>query len=111
MKYSENIEKVFWSRLRDRECLFSFWTHLPHVDRDAEKLAEATVEFQRTFDLDFVKTMPNCLYAIEDYGAEIELSKVAEGEAMQVSSTPFQVVDDWGRIPGSAGSYAKAVWS
>lgn len=98
MKYSESIEKVFGSRLRSRECLFSFWTHFPHVNHDAELLAAATVELQRTFDLDFVKTMPNCLYGIEDYGAEIGLCKITVGGDMEVLSTPFLVVDDWEKL-------------
>ncbi|SDJ36493.1 hypothetical protein [Aliiruegeria lutimaris] len=66
VKYSRKIEEVFAGRLKKSDRLFSFWTHLPDIDRDAEKIAAATVEFQKTFDLDFVKNMPNGMYAIED---------------------------------------------
>lgn len=97
MRYSDKIKSVFKSRLNGSP-LFSFWTHLPDVDRDAEALARETIAFQERFDLDFVKTMPNGMYAIEDYGCEIDFSAIPKGGVAEVVSTPFQSVADWAAL-------------
>lgn len=97
MRYSGRIAEVFASRI-DGRPLFSFWTHVPEVDRDAEALAQATIVFQREFDLDFVKTMPNGMYAIEDYGTEIDFSDIPSGGVARVVTTPFQGITDWAEL-------------
>ena len=48
----------------------SLWRHFPEIDRDPAKLAEASVNWQRTYDFDLVKFMPAGTYGIEDWGAE-----------------------------------------
>ncbi len=98
MKYNERVSQVFADRLDRKDRLFSFWTHLPEVDHDAEKLAQATIAFQKEFDLDFIKTMPNGMYAIEDYGVDIDFSGISEGGVAEVVSTPFQTVSDWVKL-------------
>lgn len=54
---------------------FSFWTHLPDIDRQPKKLAEASFQLYKDYDLDFIKTMNNGMYAVEDYGTEIDFPK------------------------------------
>lgn len=80
------------------QCPFSFWTHVPDVDLDAEKLAEVTASFAREYDVDFVKTMPNGMYMIEDFGCTIDFSQVASGGVAKVVSTPVTAPEDWDRI-------------
>ena len=53
---------------------FGFWTHLPGIDLDPVRLAEETYKFYKKYDIDFVKTMNNGMYASEDYGCEIDYS-------------------------------------
>lgn len=77
---------------------FSFWTHLPEVDREPAAIAQATYDFYRKYDLDFIKTMNNGMYAVEDYGTEIDFSEVAQGGVAKVVSTPIQTYQDWGKI-------------
>ena len=77
---------------------YSFWTHLPGIDLDPEKLAEATYNFYKTYDVDFIKTMNNGMYAIEDFGCEIDYSEVLTGGIAKVVSTPIQTPDDWYNI-------------
>jgi uroporphyrinogen decarboxylase len=74
---------------------YSFWTHLPGIDLDPEKLAETTYEFYRTYDVDFIKTMNNGMYAIEDFGCEIDYSEVPKGGVAKVVKTPIQKGEDW----------------
>jgi uroporphyrinogen decarboxylase len=53
----------------------SFWHHFPGEDLDAEKLALATLRFQQCYDLDFIKLMPNGLYAVLDWGVRLRRTK------------------------------------
>jgi uroporphyrinogen decarboxylase len=63
-----------------------------------ERLAEATVALQRDFDLDLVKTSPNGMYAVEDFGVEIDFSQVSQGGVARIASTPFETVSDWAKL-------------
>lgn len=98
LNYSQAIKGVFGNRAANG-VMFSFWTHFPQRDLDAECLALATVELQREFDLDLVKTAPNGMYAAEDFGLEIDFSDVPRGGVARVRSTPFQRVEDWEALP------------
>lgn len=74
---------------------FSFWSHLPDIDREPEKLAEASYQLYQDYDLDFIKTMNNGMYAVEDYGTEIDFSEVAKGGVAKVVSSPVKTNQDW----------------
>lgn len=74
---------------------YSFWTHLPGIDLDPEKLAESTYEFYKKYDVDFIKTMNNGMYAIEDFGCEIDYSEIAKGGVAKVTKTPIHEAGDW----------------
>ena len=73
----------------------SFWTHLPGIDLDPKRLAEKTYEFFRTYDVDFIKTMNNGMYAIEDFGCEIDYSEISKGGVAKVTKTPIHRPEDW----------------
>ena len=113
MFYSQNVRTLFGERA-DRGPLFSFWTHFPLADMDASLLAEATIALQRDFDLDLVKTAPNGMYAIEDFGVEIDFSQVPQGGVARVAHTPFRDVEDWARLPDVdifSGAFARELLS
>lgn len=94
---SNIIQNVFGSR-SEAGPLFSFWTHFPEDDMSAERQAKATINLQRDYDLDLVKTAPNGMYAVEDFGLEIDFSQVPLGGVARIVSTPFQQVSDWGKL-------------
>ncbi|MDZ4395906.1 uroporphyrinogen decarboxylase family protein [Cypionkella sp.] len=98
MPYSDAIKTVFVDRL-GKGPLFSVWSHFPEVDMEAERLAEASVAFQRDFDLDFLKTAPNGMYAVEDMGVQVDFSEVARGGVARIVDTPFERPEDWARLP------------
>lgn len=98
MKYSKAIRAVFGDRV-DRGPLFTFWTHFPDHDLDAERLAEASIDLQDTFDCDLVKTAPNGMYAVEDLGVSIDFSQVPLGGVARITSTPYQDASDWAKLP------------
>lgn len=77
---------------------YSFWTHLPGIDLNPDKLAEKTYEFYRTYDVDFIKTMNNGMYAIEDFGCEIDYSAVPQGGVAKVIKTPISQPEDWYKL-------------
>lgn len=94
MNYSPAIRDLF-GPCAGKSPLFSFWTHFPDCDLDPARLAEASVDMQREFDLDFVKTAPNGMYAIEDYGVSVDFSEVPRGGVARLTSTPFETASDW----------------
>ena len=67
---------------------YSFWTHLPGIDLDPEKLADETYKFYKKYDLDFIKTMNNGMYAIEDFGCTIDYSEIEKGGVAKLVNTP-----------------------
>ena len=88
---------------------FSFWTHLPEIDREPEKVAKATYDLFKQYDLDFIKTMNNGMYAVEDYGTEIDFSDVAKGGVAKVVSTPINCYDDWATLAPVSVAAAPAI--
>lgn len=75
----------------------SFWRHFPERDRTPEGLAEVMVDFQRAYDLDFVKLMPTGMYPTQDYGCEIEVAP-GEGGTTRLVSSPIRSAADWRRL-------------
>lgn len=74
---------------------YGFWTHLPDIDHDPDNLAEATAAFARRLDLDFVKSMPNGFYCVEDWGCDIDFSGIARGGVGKVTRTAVTSPGDW----------------
>lgn len=93
---------------------YSFWSHLPAVDLDPVLLANETYRFYRDYDVDFIKTMNNGMYAIEDYGCKIDYSDIEKGGVAKVVSTPVQSAADWEKLsvcPIDQGSLARELTS
>src|SRR5258708_6467156 len=75
-------------------CPVSFWMHHPGRDQDARCLADATCEFQRTFDLDFAKLTPASSYQLIDHGARDRLAGDALGRRVVVDRVVSHP-EDW----------------
>lgn len=93
---------------------YSFWSHLPGIDLDPVKLANATYEFYREYDLDFIKTMNNGMYAIEDFGCKVDYSDIVNGGVAKLVSSPVNSADDWAKLeacPIDKGSLARELSS
>ncbi|SNY93372.1 uroporphyrinogen decarboxylase [Cohaesibacter sp. ES.047] len=113
MAYSSLIKEVFGKRA-EKGPLFSFWTHFPQCDMDPAALAEASIENQKKFDLDFVKAAPNGMYTIEDYGVDVDFSEVPKGGIAKLVDTPFKTASDWKNlqeIEPDTGALAREVQS
>lgn len=57
----------------------ALWRHFPGDDQDARALAEATIQFQRTWDFDFVKVSPSSNYCTADWGVRSRWEGNQEG--------------------------------
>ncbi|MBO7676547.1 MAG: hypothetical protein J6S49_03425 [Erysipelotrichaceae bacterium] len=77
---------------------YAIWTHLPGIDMDPVRLAEETYRFFKTYDTDLIKTMNNGMYAIEDFGCEVDYSQIEKGGVAKLISTPVVTPDDWDKI-------------
>lgn len=69
MTKRERLEATVAGQPVDR-LVVALWRHWPGDDQRAVGLARATLDFQHTYDFDFVKCMPSSNYCIADWGAE-----------------------------------------
>lgn len=97
MTKRERMVATISGRAPDRVPI-SFWRHFPDVDQDAGALAEAMIAFQRTYDLDLVKLMPNGMYGTEDFGCRIGNPDPVTG-AKRLVESPIHDIGDWERLP------------
>jgi uroporphyrinogen decarboxylase len=77
---------------------YAFWTHYPDTDLDPEAIARETAAFARATRQDFVKSMPNGLYAVEDWGVRADFSAVTAGGVAKVAESPIRAPEDWARV-------------
>lgn len=108
MTKNERIRAAVTGEKPDR-LPYGFWTHLPGIDMDPELLAEETYRFYKKYDLDFIKTMNNGMYAVEDFGCKVDFSEIASGGAARIASSPVNSHQDWLTIePASLSAKALA---
>jgi uroporphyrinogen decarboxylase len=93
----ERIRRALAGELVDR-VPFSAWTHFPGIDLDPDRLADATLAFYRNLDLDFLKSMSNGMFSIEDYGCDCDFSAVAEGGVASVTRYAVETPADWEKL-------------
>lgn len=75
----------------------ALWRHFPGDDRDPAELARSIVEFQRTYDFDFVKVTPASSYCVKDWGAEDKWLGNEEG-TREYTSCPVRQAEDWHKL-------------
>ena len=78
MTKKERIQAAILGEKPDK-MPYSFWTHMPGTDLDPEAISQKTYEFYKKYDFDFVKTMNNGMYAIEDFGCTVDYSEIVKG--------------------------------
>jgi uroporphyrinogen decarboxylase len=68
------------------------------VDEVAGALADAMISFQRTYDLDIVKLMPNGMYGTEDFGCTIGNPDPISG-AKRLVASPIRNAQELAALP------------
>jgi uroporphyrinogen decarboxylase len=93
MKKRERLEATFAGAAVDRPAV-ALWRHWPVDDQLGSELARATLDFQRTYDFDFVKVTPNSDYCVSGYGMESYWEGNDEGTRTW-GARIIQTPDDW----------------
>ena len=109
----ERVEAALAGQVMGRPPL-SMWHHFYEREETADGLAEATLDFQRRFDWDFMKVNPRAQYHVEDWGARYHYT----GDPyLAPTPTHFPVgsAEDWGMLKpldprqGSLGEHLHAL--
>lgn len=108
MRKVDRVKAALLSQPLDRPPV-STWMHYPLVDQDPLKLAQAHVNFQEKFDLDFIKLTPFDLYCVEDWGCQIKFFGT-ETQTPIISQYAIQNSADWLNLkvlPPTFGTWGK----
>jgi len=93
MTKRERLEATVAGKPVDRPAV-ALWRHWPGDDQRAVDLARATLDFQHTYDFDFVKCMPSSNYCLADWGADSRWVGNEEGTRTWVPRV-IQRPEDW----------------
>ncbi|HLV43917.1 MAG TPA: uroporphyrinogen decarboxylase family protein [Aggregatilineales bacterium] len=93
MNKRERLQAAIQGQPVDRVPV-ALWRHFPGDDQRAEDLARAHIEFQKTYDWDFVKVTPASSFSIRDWGVEDRWEGNTEGTRRYVRRV-IEVPDDW----------------
>ena len=92
----------------------SFWGHFYHRESSARDLVEATLEFQREYDWDWIKLNPRKHYHVEPWGVRYRYPGTP-GEKPVLEDWPIRAPGDWARVTpktadeGALGEQIEAV--
>jgi len=75
----------------------SFWRHWPGDDQKPASLALVALDFQRRYDLDFIKVPVSSVYCVEDYGITHTYLGNYMGDREYLERV-IRRVEDWDRI-------------
>lgn len=76
--HKERIQACLDNERIDRPPV-ALWRHFPVDDQDPKLLADATLDFQNTYDFDLVKVTPASSFCVKDWGVEDEWMGDTEG--------------------------------
>ncbi len=108
MDHRERVLAALAGETPDRPPV-SFWGHFFHRESTAEDLVDATLEFQREYDWDWVKLNPRKHYHVEPWGVRYRYSGRAADKPV-LEAWPVHQPGDWAAIaerPGDAGAFAE----
>ena len=75
----------------------AFWRHWPGDDQGPESLALVALDFQRRYDLDFIKVPVSSVYCVEDYGVQHTYRGSYMGDREYLERVVHRV-EDWDHI-------------
>jgi uroporphyrinogen decarboxylase len=96
MSKRERIQATLRGKDVDRMAV-AFWRHWPGDDQTPESLAQAALDFQRRFDLDFIKLPVSSTYTVADFGVKHEYQGSLMGDRVYVERA-VKKIEDWDRI-------------
>ncbi len=96
MSKRQRIKAAIAGKAVDRVPI-GFWRHWPGDDQNAQSLAHVALEFQKRYDLDFIKIPVSSAYCVADYGVKHEYRGSLIGDR-EYLDRPVKKVEDWQRI-------------
>lgn len=113
MDKRERLEKTISGEAVDRIAV-ALWRHWPGDDQRAADLARSIIDYQKTYDWDFVKVTPASNHSVADYGVQDEWRGSLEG-TREVTRYPVKKSLDWTELRpldparGELGKYLEAL--
>ncbi|MBN1191624.1 MAG: hypothetical protein JXA46_17865 [Dehalococcoidales bacterium] len=113
MSKKERVQATLRGKQVDRMAV-AFWRHWPGDDQTAESLAAAALDFQRRFDLDFIKLPVSSTYTVADFGVRHEYQGSLMGDRAYLERV-VKKVEDWNLVQpldihqGTYGWHLKAI--
>jgi uroporphyrinogen decarboxylase len=92
----ERIQAALSRQPVDRPPI-AFWRHVPELDHDPRRLAEAMLTFHQRWNLDLIKVMSSGVYCVEDWGCQVAWTGAPNG-AKQCTVHAVRALEDWARI-------------
>jgi len=75
----------------------ALWRHFPVDDQDPKRLAESILQFQNTYDFDFIKITPASSFCVRDYGVTDAWRGNPEG-TRDFLTHPVEKPEDWASL-------------
>jgi uroporphyrinogen decarboxylase len=97
MNHRERLEASISGDAIDRPPV-ALWRHFPVDDQSPERLAEATIGYQKTFDFDLVKVTPASSFCVKDWGVRDEWRGATEG-TREYTHFMIKKPEDWLELP------------
>lgn len=97
MTRRERIRSTLEGSPTDRPPV-SLWRHFYDREGSAEELSRAMVEFQETYDWDFMKVNPRASYHVEDWGVRTRRPGTGPLDKPKVVEGVIKGPEDWDRI-------------
>jgi uroporphyrinogen decarboxylase len=95
--HRERLEKCLTGQIPDRVPV-ALWRHFPVDDQYPERLAKATLVFQKTFDFDLIKVTPSSSFCLKDWGVSDEWRGASEG-TRDYTLNVIEKPEDWEKLP------------
>jgi uroporphyrinogen decarboxylase len=96
MTRRERVKAALAGRPVDRPPV-GFWRHWPGDDQNEDSLVEVTLDYQRRYDLDFIKLPVSSTYTVADWGVTHEYRGSIMGDRTYLDRA-VNKVEDWDRI-------------
>jgi uroporphyrinogen decarboxylase len=113
MHKRERLERAIAGEPTDRTPV-AVWRHFPGDDQRAADLARSTIEFQRTYDWDFIRLTPSNAFTVTDYGVQDAWEGSLDGKRT-ITKTIIERSLDWTSlraldpVRGALGKQAEAL--
>ncbi len=96
MSKRERLKAVLAGKSVDRVPV-AFWRHWPGDDQSSESLAVVALDFQKKYDLDFIKLPVSSTYTVTDYGVKHDYQGSLIGDRVYLEYV-IKKIEDWDRI-------------